>query len=262
MFVVCYLSQLKIFDTKGNQMKHYKDLEAVTLTDAEVNILKANLHQLTIMVQRSNQLLIKCQSTDPIFRGFLRKYPDATLIDARSNRIVVKVVVAAEQVELFKGWVLKTIRDVLLDDIGNAYAGDIKILPAQASDIGTPYIWRIRAGTTEHLIWRTDDHISDIRRACDAGQSGIKASVNQGFIIWNRMTKIDANKYQLNDIEVIHNTFTGVYHIRHKDREIATDNLIELFYHLYIFDLGFTEKREIDHTWTSHANNESFALAN
>ena len=54
-------------------MKHYKDLEAVTLTDAEVNILKANLHQLTIMVQRSNQLLIKCQSTDPIFRGFLRK---------------------------------------------------------------------------------------------------------------------------------------------------------------------------------------------
>ena len=62
-------------------MKHYKDLEAVVLTDAEVNILKANLHNLTIMVQRTNQLLIKCQATDPIFRGFMRQYPHATVLD-------------------------------------------------------------------------------------------------------------------------------------------------------------------------------------
>ena len=249
-------------------MKHYKDLEAVVLTDTEVNILKANLHNLTIMVQRSNQLLIKCQATDPIFRGFMRQYPDATLLDTRNNRIVVKIVIGTEQVELFKGWVLKSIRDVLLEDVGNAYAGDIKILPAQAGSSGTPYIWRIRAGTTEHLIWRTDDHIADIRRACDAGQRGIQASVKQGFDLWNQMTKIGPNKSQINGIEVVYNTFTEVYHIQYKDREIATPSLIELFYHLYIFNIEATAEVKpteypsgwVDHA--GHANNESFALAN
>lgn len=214
----------------------YHELEAIELTDDEVRLVKSFSPMLTMMVQRSNQVLIKASNTNAFFRGLLRRYANSSFDDVRNSVIVIKIVVAPHQVELYKGWLIKSIRTVLLEDISNSYAGDIKILPGQIADTGAPNIWRIRAGTKEHLIYRIADHISDIRRACNNGQQGIKISVEAGFDLWNN-AEVKGTTRVIGGIEINQNNFTKEHTINFNGEISVAKNLIELFFNIYTLNL-------------------------
>lgn len=232
----------------------YMDIKtAISLTDEEIDHIKNNMDGVSIIPQRGFVSIIRARNNNKFFRGLVEKYPQGSTIGA-NGMFFLKVLITTENVSKYRGWLVKTLRDILCEDISNSYSGDIKILPAQEQERGVPEVWRIRAGTKEHFVFYSQKHICDLRRGVESGKKHIGLSVDAGFDLWNkRESHPTIENYWLihEGLTVEKDTFTNEWVISTPFKRTIAKNLIELFYHVYI---GHAMIRN------QNANDETFAL--